>query len=158
MAQINKSREMANIEHETDEVLDDVKSKKVGRPRIEFNDRDWKMVEQMCGLHCTGQEIAGFMDVSYETLVTRIREEYSLNFPEYFRMHVAKGLVSLRRKQRDVAMDGNVQMLIHLGKNYLGQTDKQQVDNTSSDGSMGPVFNIVGVSPDDTSASGDSTE
>lgn len=36
--------------------------------------------------------------------------------------------------------------------------DKQQVDNVSSDGSMKPVFNIVGVSPDDTSASGDSTE
>lgn len=158
MAQINKSREMANIEHETDEVLDDAKSKKIGRPRIEFDAKDWKMVEQMCALHCTGQEIAGFMGVSYETLVTRIKEEYNLSFPEYFRLHVAKGLVSLRRKQRDVAMDGNVQMLIHLGKNYLGQTDKQQVDNTSSDGSMKPVFNIVGVSPDDNSASGDSTE
>ena len=36
--------------------------------------------------------------------------------------------------------------------------DKQQIDNTSSDGSMKPVFNIVGVSPDDTSASGDSTK
>lgn len=34
-----------------------------------------------------------------------------------------------------------------------------QVDHTSSDKSMSPpVFNIVGVSPDDTSASGDSTE
>lgn len=36
--------------------------------------------------------------------------------------------------------------------------DKQQVDNVSSDGSMKPVFNIVGVSPDDNSASGDSAE
>lgn len=149
---------MANIEHETDEMLDDAKSKKVGRPRIEFDDKDWKMVEQMCALHCTGQEIAGFMGVSYETLVTRIREEYGLNFPEYFNLHVAKGLVSLRRKQRDVAMSGNVQMLIHLGKQYLGQSDKQEVDNRSSDNSMRPVFNIVGVSPDDTKASGDSTE
>lgn len=39
-----------------------------------------------------------------------------------------------------------------------GYSDKQEVDNKSSDGSMKPVFNIVGVSPDDTSASGDSTE
>lgn len=39
-----------------------------------------------------------------------------------------------------------------------GYSEKQVVDNTSSDGSMKPVFNIVGVSPDDTSASGDSTE
>ena len=35
--------------------------------------------------------------------------------------------------------------------------DKQEVDHQSSDNSM-PVFNIVGVSPDDTKASGDSTE
>lgn len=39
-----------------------------------------------------------------------------------------------------------------------GYSEKQHIDNTSSDGSMKPVFNIVGVSPDDTSASGDSTE
>ncbi|MGA6102108.1 terminase small subunit [Psychrobacter pocilloporae] len=39
-----------------------------------------------------------------------------------------------------------------------GYSDKQEIDNTSSDGSMKPVFNIVGVSPDDNSASGDSTE
>lgn len=39
-----------------------------------------------------------------------------------------------------------------------GYSEKQQIDNTSSDGSMSPVFNIVGVSPDDNSASGDSTE
>lgn len=132
MAQINKSREMANIEHETDEVLDDAKSKKIGRPRIEFDAKDWKMVEQMCALHCTGQEIAGFMGVSYETLVTRIKEEYNLSFPEYFRLHVAKGLVSLRRKQRDVAMDGNVQMLIHLGKYYLGQSERPVEDDDNN--------------------------
>lgn len=39
-----------------------------------------------------------------------------------------------------------------------GYSDKQEIDNTSSDGSMNPVFNIIGVSPDDTSTSGDSTE
>ena len=43
-----------------------------------------------------------------------------------------------------------------LGRHLSMFTDK--VDNTSSDGSMKPVFNIVGVSPDDNSASGDSTE
>lgn len=39
-----------------------------------------------------------------------------------------------------------------------GYSDKQEVDNRSSDNSMRPVFNIVGVSPDDSKASGDSTE
>lgn len=35
---------------------------------------------------------------------------------------------------------------------------KDTVNHVSEDGSMTPVFNIVGVSPDDKSASGDSTE
>ncbi|AZL15904.1 hypothetical protein EF513_05020 [Rickettsiales endosymbiont of Stachyamoeba lipophora] len=30
----------------------------------------------------------------------------------------------IRMKQMEVAMDGNIKMLIHLGKVYLGQTDK----------------------------------
>ena len=33
-------------------------------------------------------------------------------------------LVELRKKQFEMAMDGNVQMLIWLGKQYLGQSDK----------------------------------
>ena len=31
--------------------------------------------------------------------------------------------IDLRKKQWEVAMDGNVQMLIWLGKQYLGQRD-----------------------------------
>lgn len=45
-----------------------------------------------------------------------------------------------------------------MGKAKILGLDKQVIDHQSSDGSMKPVFNIVGVSPDDTSASGDSTE
>ena len=36
-------------------------------------------------------------------------------------------LVELRKKQFEMAMDGNVQMLIWLGKQYLGQKDKPEV-------------------------------
>ena len=36
---------------------------------------------------------------------------------------------ALEEKQYEVAMEGNVQMLIWLGKQHLGQTDKP-VDNS----------------------------
>ena len=36
---------------------------------------------------------------------------------------------SLREKQYDVAMSGNVSMLIWLGKQVLGQSDKQEVEH-----------------------------
>jgi hypothetical protein len=37
-------------------------------------------------------------------------------------------------------MEGNATMLVWLGKNWLGQTDK--MDTTSSDGSMTPPTTI----------------
>lgn len=45
-----------------------------------------------------------------------------------------------------------------MSKAKLLGLDKQIIDLQSSDGSIKPVFNIVGVSPGDNSASGDSTE
>ena len=37
--------------------------------------------------------------------------------------------LALRKKQFDIAMQGNVQMLIWLGKQYLEQSDKQELQN-----------------------------
>ena len=122
----------------TSQITDSRETEKRGRKKIELDERDWKQVESMCAINCTGQEIAGVMGMHYDTLVARIKETYRLNFSDYYAIHNAKGAVSLRRKQYDSAMGGNIQMLIHLGKNYLGQADKQVVDNTSSDGSMSP--------------------
>jgi len=48
--------------------------------------------------------------------------------------------MSLRRIQYSTAMEGNATMLVWLGKNWLGQTDK--LDTTSSDGSMSPPTTI----------------
>ena len=35
----------------------------------------------------------------------------------------------LENRQWEVAMDGNVQMLIWLGKQELGQSDKQEIEH-----------------------------
>ena len=37
--------------------------------------------------------------------------------------------IALKKKQFDMAMKGNVPMLIWLGKQYLGQMDKQEVEH-----------------------------
>lgn len=67
-----------------------------GRPRKEV---DWKVVNQMCAIHCTGEEIAGVLDISYDTLNRRCKEEYDVSFAEYFKQKSAEGKMSLRRKQ-----------------------------------------------------------
>ena len=119
----------------------------MARPKIEI---DFDMVKKLCAIQCTGQEIADVLDVSYDTLERRVKEVYRISFADYIKKHSANGKMSLRRKQHEVAMNGNTTMLVWLGKQYLGQTDKQIVDNTSSDGSMtphAPVFNLNPVRP-----------
>ena len=93
------------------------------RPRKEV---DWETVNKLCGIHCTGEEIASFLDMSYDTLQRRCLEEHECGFADYYKKASASGKMSLRRKQYEVAMAGNVSMLIWLGKNTLNQRD--QVD------------------------------
>lgn len=122
-----------------------VAEKKVmGRPRIEFNQIDWFFLDELCQLQCTGEECAALLEISYETLVRNIQDKYGLTFPEYFEQKSAAGKMSLRRKQWQVGVEeGDVKMLIHLGKNILNQSDKSVVDNKSSDGSMTPQVNQI---------------
>lgn len=86
---------------------------KRGRKKIEI---DKKEVEKLAGLGCTVEEIAEFLGVSKRTLERNFVAAINKG-----REHVK---ISLKKKQFDVAMKGNVSMLIWLGKNYLGQKDK----------------------------------
>lgn len=94
---------------------------KTGRPKIEV---DFAEVDKLCQIQCTGEEIASFFGISYDTLERRCKEQFKVSLAEYIKEKSAKGKSSLRRLQWKAAMNGNVTMLIWLGKQYLGQTDK----------------------------------
>ena len=67
---------------------------------------------------CTNIDIAEICHCSTSTLT------------RHFEQHLIKGRAELRRSLRqtqiDKALGGNVVMLIWLGKQYLGQSDKQE--------------------------------
>ena len=93
----------------------------MARPRLEI---DFKQLDSLLEIQCTGEECAAVLDVSYDTLQRRVQEETGLSFAEYFKTKGSLvGKTSLRRRQYQKAMDGNVPMLIWLGKNWLGQSD-----------------------------------
>ena len=102
---------------------------KMGRPRIEI---DYQSAEKLASLHCTGEEIAAFLGVDYKTLERAIRRDLKLTFGEWYKRHSAKGKVSLRRKQFEVAMSGNATMLVWMGKQVLEQSDKTEEKIDSS--------------------------
>lgn len=93
---------------------------------IEF---DLDQIEFMARAHCEFKEIAQF----YRCHETTVKNRYG-NDPE-FRAAMDRGrfhtIEVLRRKQIEQASDGNTQMLIWLGKQILGQTEKADVDAMS---------------------------
>ena len=94
---------------------------KGGRPKKVI---DYALVDSLARVFCTQQEIATILGLSVRTLQND--EVFSQTYKEAHEN--AKS--SLRRFQFKSAQDGNVTMQIWLGKQYLGQQDKQQTEHT----------------------------
>lgn len=92
-----------------------------GRPRIEINE---EALRRLCQLHATLVECAAFFRVSEDTIERRCKELGYAHFAEFQAENRAVGNVSIRRKQYQLAMEGDKTMLIWLGKQMLGQTDR----------------------------------
>lgn len=83
-----------------------------GRPKKEI---DPKQVEQLAMINCSYKEIAAVVGCDESTLTRR--------FAQVIQIGREHGKSSLKKKQFEVAMKGNVTMLIWLGKIMLGQRD-----------------------------------
>jgi hypothetical protein len=102
---------------------------KAGRKPIAI---DWKLVEQLCHIQCTGPEIASVTGIDQDTFTNRCKKDNNIEFSDYIKKHAENGYASLKRRQWKTAIEeGNVTMQIWLGKQYLGQSDKNDIDHTS---------------------------
>ena len=82
-------------------------------------DIDTEKVEQLAGFGCTNTEIASFFGCSTDL----IEKSYS----EFLTKGRDKGKIRLRQLQWRAAERGNTSMLIWLGKQVLGQSEKTEV-------------------------------
>lgn len=82
---------------------------------------DPKEVEKLARLHCTIKEIAEYFGTTADTI--------SYHFSDIITKAKIETKNSLRRAQLKVALDGNVTMLIFLGKQMLGQSDQGHRDD-----------------------------
>lgn len=94
----------------------DAEPAKVGRPKANVDPR---LVEQLASIGCSNKEIAAACNCSTDTI--------ERNFAAEITKGRENGKTRLRKKQIEVALAGNVTMLIFLGKNMLGQADKQEI-------------------------------
>lgn len=98
-----------------------------GRPKKILTEEGAKLIEDLSSIMCTEEEIATIIGVGLDTLHNSDNEELFRNAIKRGR---TAGKQSLRREQYKLAMKGNVKMLIWLGKQYLGQSDRLiPVDN-----------------------------
>ena len=94
-----------------------------GRPRIDI---DVEQFKGLCSIQCTLTEIANWFKCSEDTIERWCKRELKLSFAEAYKKYSVGGKISLRRYQMRLA-EHNATMAIWLGKQYLGQTDKQEV-------------------------------
>lgn len=100
-----------------------------GRPKIEIDEEQFK---GLCSIQCTLEEISNWFKCSEDTIERWCKRELKMSFAEAYKKYSVGGKISLRRYQMKMA-EHNATMAIWLGKQYLGQTDKQEVSVTSND-------------------------
>ena len=83
-------------------------------------DIDPKQVEKLAAYGCTNTEIASFFGCSKDL----ISKSYSTNVEK----GKDSGRIRLRQLQWRAAERGNIPMLIWLGKQVLGQTDRKEIE------------------------------
>lgn len=96
---------------------------------------DEDLLKRLCTILCTTEEMAAILEVSVDTLDRR--------YADQIKQWREGGKMSLRRAQYQLAMKGNMGMLIWMGKQHLGQTDKNEFNTEKA-------FNIkFGYDPED---------
>lgn len=110
-----------------------------GRKKQEI---DWKKVDLMLEAHCLGTEVANHLGIHPDTLYNRVKEEFKVDFSAYSRQKKEKGKSHVKVKQYQEARIGNKQMLIWLGKNWLGQKDEPKKDQ-EFDGSLAQLLQLL---------------
>lgn len=95
-------------------------------PSKELNNKDFERLKNLVRIQCTQTEICSILGMSDTTLNRRLKERKYENFEDFYKKHNDEGRMSLRRMQWSAAENGNSTMLVWLGKQYLGQSDKQE--------------------------------
>gem|GEM_PF-489378 len=115
----------------------DRSSEKGGRPPVQI---DLIQLEKMCHINATQRELAAFFNCSVDTIQNRAKDDPA--FAAAMERGYCGGWSSLRRKQMEVALDGNPTMLIWLGKQLLGQRDNLDSQVSGSDGGPIQITNV----------------
>ena len=98
---------------------------------------NWEMVRKMAAMHCSVRGVASVLNVSEDTIQKHCKKEHGMPAGEWFAIQAERGMCKVRyqlaKAQISLAVvDKNPTMLIWLGKQYLGQSDKGALEINST--------------------------
>lgn len=104
-----------------------MKNNAVGRPKKEL---DWRLIDSILQYGASLVDCSDICEMSEDSVQNKIKAKYGVTFSEYRDRKKSKMRMKLRQKQFDLALKGNVPLLIWLGKQELGQSDRAENTNT----------------------------
>jgi hypothetical protein len=105
-----------------------------------ISDQDFIDFESLCEIQCTVHEICSIFKCSDETLIERIQERYNNNFSAIYNGFRAGGKESLRRMMWKKALEGDGQTQRWLSRQYLGMSDKIEVNDQRASEESGTII------------------
>ena len=99
----------------------------MARPEKPF---DWSKLDAILQYGALLSDASDIMGVSEDTILRKVKKNFGMDFATYKLKKMSKVRIGLARKQIEVAMSGNVAMLIWLGKQMLGQSDKNENESS----------------------------
>ena len=100
------------------------------RPKAKI---DWEQAGKLIAAGCDGVQVAAYFGIHPNTLYLACEKYQKIGFSDYLQTKRAKGDAMLLARQYEVAYtDKNPTMLVWLGKQRLGQREKQDTDLTSN--------------------------
>lgn len=112
---------------------------KGGRPQIPI---DWEIADNCLIAGSNGVQTAAALGVHEDTLYARCVSEKKMSFTAYSAKKKQKGNSALHAKQFQVAIGGNVSMLIWLGKQRLGQEESPHAAE-GFDGTLAELLDAI---------------
>ncbi len=109
-----------------------------GRPS-EIENIDLAQVEVMGKFRATHETMADYFGVCVRTIERYMADDEG-EFCRVYKKGMADCKLKLSEAQVQLALKGNATMLVWLGKQHLGQKDKQEIDNN---------HNFVGGQPEE---------
>lgn len=108
-----------------------------GRPKVII---DWEKFETLCAEQCSLMEIADYFNCAAITIERNVKGYYKCDFHQIFRKKRQKGLISLRQNLFKLSKTQSA-VAIFLAKNWLGMSDKKNIDITAE--GLPPLLKIV---------------